>query len=281
MTELNTERPAESGDESTPVEPVHQSVEVPGMVAEEAPHGEAPPTTSLEAAAGTPEEGGAPFESTAATPATDGDRPQATPPLMPPPPVHAPAAAKRPGRTPRRLGIGVGAALVAGGLIGALIAVAAQPDPTTSKAYVSLKGVSSTQSAAIASDQASISDLQSQLSAFAAQSADMSSEAASLQARESAVAQREQAVQSAQAVIVQNQITPGSYVVGKDVKAGLYHTTGPDGSNFSGCYYEWKGSTDANAQIIDNNITQGPATATLTDGQVFTTNGCQAWQKIG
>jgi hypothetical protein len=179
------------------------------------------------------------------------------------------------------VGIGIGAALVAGGIFGALIAIAAQPDPTTSDAYVSLRNASSTQSAAIASDQASISDLQSQLSVYAAESANAASQVATLQARESAVAQREQAVQSAQTVMVQSQISPGSYVVGKDVKAGTYHTTGPDGSNMSGCYYEWKGSTDANAQIIDNNISQGPATATLTDGQVFTTNGCAAWQKIG
>ncbi|HKU10080.1 MAG TPA: hypothetical protein VJQ61_02470 [Sinomonas sp.] len=213
------------------------------------------------------------------------------PPMAPHPPTSAVKKVRTPGRfsgIPMSVRASVLGALVVGGLIGAAITAAVQPDPTTTTPYVALKGANSSQSAAIASDSASISALQSQKSglqsqvdAAASQSAAVAAAQASVQAQESAVAQREQAVQSAQAVIVQNQLTAGEYVVGKDAKAGVYHTAGPVGSNGAGCFYEWRTGTDANASIIDNNISQGAATATLTDGQVFRTDGCQIWQKVG
>ncbi|MCH6471345.1 hypothetical protein [Sinomonas terrae] len=286
MTELKIEQPSETADEAQPIEAVSPQPEAePGVPADAILHDPVlaenqPQEADAEAQSAAEDRS----EQVVPEPADGPVRPQRVIPILPPMPGHVPGRAKslkQPRRISRRLGIAIGAALVAGGIIGALIGVAAQPDPTTSKAYLALKGNSSSQSAAMASDEASISDLQSQLSAYAAQSADLASEAATLQDRESAVASQEAAVQSAQTVIVANQITAGEYVVGKDVKAGTYHTTGPDGSNGAGCYYEWRSGTDASSSIIDNNISQGAATATLTDGQVFRTDGCQAWQKVG
>jgi hypothetical protein len=213
----------------------------------------------------------------------------------PPMPLKPPTSAVKKPKVPSRLSripVGVRAAvagaLVVGGLIGAAITAAVQPDPTTTTPYVALKGANSSQSAAIASASASISSLQSQKSslqsqvnAAASQSAAVASAQASVQARESAVAQREQAVKDAQTVIAQNQLKGGVYVVGRDVQPGVYRTNGPDGTNSVGCYYAWKSGTDSAASIVDNNITSGVATATLENGQVFEVRSCQAWTKIG
>lgn len=277
MTELNTERPIENGDESQPIQ-AETEQSAAGASHDEVTSAEQPQEPVAEAPEGAAET----TDPVTTDTAVEGQSHAVAP--WPPMPGRAPGKGeppKGPRRLSRRAGIGIGAALVAGGIIGALIAVAATPDPTTSKAYVSLQALAASQSASIRSQSGTIDNLQSQVDSDSAQAAALSAAQASVQAQASAVASEQAAVQSAQAVVVQNQIGHGVFVVGKDVKAGTYHTTGPDGSNFSGCYYEWKGSTDANAQIIDNNISQGPATATLTDGQVFTTNGCSAWQKIG
>ncbi|MDP9883100.1 hypothetical protein J2W21_000590 [Sinomonas atrocyanea] len=179
-------------------------------------------------------------------------------------------------------------ALIVGGAIGGAITAAVQPDPTTTTPYVALRDTSSSQSATIASQSASIGSLESQqnslqlqVDAAASQSAAIASAQASIQARESAVAQGEQELKSAQAVVSQNQMTGGVYVVGRDVQPGVYRTTGPDGSNGAGCYYAWKTGTDSKADIVDNNITSGVATATLENGQVFEVTGCASWTKVG
>lgn len=76
-----------------------------------------------------------------------------------------------------------------------------------------------------------------------------------------------------------SSIGSGQFEVGKDVKAGTYKTSGPDGDNLSGCYYEWKNSTEAGADIVDNNIVDGPATVTLRDGQFFSNDGCSPFRR--
>ncbi|WP_138443439.1 hypothetical protein [Sinomonas susongensis] len=271
MTELSEERPAEA--ESTPEAPSTPVVEqpvvdtgqtepVPVEPSQEPPAGDEPSVTDA--------------------PIVDGASSTAPwPPMPPQPPV---ATRKRPGKlrsVPRRAWITVGALFVAGGVIGALIGVAAQPDPTTSKAYVALQSAAASQSSQIVDQNGTIQNLRSQVDSNSSQAAALSAAQASVAAQASAVASEQAAVQSAQAVVVQNQIPAGEYVVGKDVKAGTYRSNGPDGSNGAGCFYEWRAGTDANASIIDNNISQGAATATLTDGQVFRTDGCQPWNKVG
>jgi hypothetical protein len=70
----------------------------------------------------------------------------------------------------------------------------------------------------------------------------------------------------------------GTFVVGKDIEPGTYKTAGPDGF---GCYYARLKDTsgDLNA-IINNNVSQGPATVTIkgSDG-AFETSGCHTWSK--
>lgn len=220
--------------------------------------------------------------------------------------VHVAAGSKRRRRIPWKVRAALAAALVVGAAAGALVAVAVQPDPTTTAAYAALKETNSTQQASInglqSSNQGLHSDiqglqskaeqLQSQVdadaSASASQSASIAAKESDLQQRENAVKQREDAVQkredavkAAETVVASERVANGVHVVGQDVKPGVYRTTGPDGNNPVGCYYAWKSGTNADANIVENNITQGAATATLEDGQVFESSSCSAWTKIG
>lgn len=74
----------------------------------------------------------------------------------------------------------------------------------------------------------------------------------------------------------------GTYVVGKDIVAGTYHTPGlaPGGI---GCSWErLKDTTGDSTSLITVGYTHGPATVTISsrDG-AFETSGCDTWRKTG
>jgi hypothetical protein len=74
----------------------------------------------------------------------------------------------------------------------------------------------------------------------------------------------------------------GTYVVGTDIVAGTYHTTGP-ASNGSGlCYWEREKDTSGNFDsIIANDLGHGPATVTISSSDgAFKTSGCNTWTKV-
>ncbi|MEV5353119.1 hypothetical protein [Streptomyces sp. NPDC052693] len=71
-------------------------------------------------------------------------------------------------------------------------------------------------------------------------------------------------------------IDEGTYLVGEDVKAGSYKTSGPSGGM---CY--WARNKDDSGEltsIIANDIVKGPGRVTLNKGEIFETNGCDTWQ---
>lgn len=73
----------------------------------------------------------------------------------------------------------------------------------------------------------------------------------------------------------------GTYAVGTDIVPGMYSSSGPDGSNFAGCYWARLKDTSGNAEaIIANNIDQGQTVVTVSasDG-AFKTQGCSTWHK--
>ncbi|WP_432042570.1 hypothetical protein [Streptomyces cadmiisoli] len=71
-------------------------------------------------------------------------------------------------------------------------------------------------------------------------------------------------------------IGSGTYLVGEDVKAGSYKTSGPTDDM---CYWARNkndsGELDA---IIANGILEGPGRVTLNKGEVFETSGCEVWE---
>jgi hypothetical protein len=72
----------------------------------------------------------------------------------------------------------------------------------------------------------------------------------------------------------------GEYLVGQDIKPGTYKTNGPgDGSM---CYWERdKDSSGDFNSIITNGTPTGTGRVTVNKGEVFKTQGCQDWTKVG
>jgi hypothetical protein len=73
-------------------------------------------------------------------------------------------------------------------------------------------------------------------------------------------------------------ITDGTYLVGTDIPAGTWRTSGPQPMDPPTCY--WERASDATGtleSIIANGIPTGQAIVTLKPGDYFTTMGCQPW----
>ncbi|GAA2013319.1 hypothetical protein GCM10009839_05020 [Catenulispora yoronensis] len=75
----------------------------------------------------------------------------------------------------------------------------------------------------------------------------------------------------------------GTYVVGTDIKAGLYKTTGPSDSSFPNCYWERERDLDGGLNsIIANDNPKGQTTVKIAStDKAFKTSGCSDWVKIG
>ena len=75
----------------------------------------------------------------------------------------------------------------------------------------------------------------------------------------------------------------GTYLVGTDIKPGLYKTSGPAPGGAGNCYWERDKDLDGTIDsIADNGNTAGQATVkvAVTD-KAFTTSGCADWTKVG
>jgi hypothetical protein len=72
-------------------------------------------------------------------------------------------------------------------------------------------------------------------------------------------------------------IKDGDWVVGEEIDPGTYETATTDN-----CY--WARSKDATGNlgvIIANDNTDGPATVTISAGEIFRSNRCGTWTKVG
>ena len=72
----------------------------------------------------------------------------------------------------------------------------------------------------------------------------------------------------------------GVYVVGSDIKAGLYHTNGDGGQGGYQCYYATLGSTNT-SNILDNNDFDGPETVNVSGAYAFQISGPCTWYRAG
>ncbi|WP_068057209.1 hypothetical protein [Nocardia xishanensis] len=67
----------------------------------------------------------------------------------------------------------------------------------------------------------------------------------------------------------------GMQVVGQDVQAGLYHTSGPRPDDYGACFIEWlpyKGAKSS--ELIDIESYTGASYVHLDDGDVVDVTGC-------
>ncbi len=72
----------------------------------------------------------------------------------------------------------------------------------------------------------------------------------------------------------------GVYVVGRDIKAGTWHTAGDGGLGGFACYYATLNSTNT-SNISDNNNFDGPETVNLNGVYAFQISGPCTWHRIG
>jgi hypothetical protein len=99
---------------------------------------------------------------------------------------------------------------------------------------------------------------------------------AKLAAKERTLAADERAVNALKGQIQSSSISAdGVYVVGKDIKAGTWHTTGGQQ-----CYYATLNSTDT-SNISDNNNFNGPETVNVDGAYAFQIAGGCTWVRTG
>ncbi|MCJ1705643.1 MULTISPECIES: hypothetical protein [unclassified Rathayibacter] len=163
-------------------------------------------------------------------------------------------------------------------------AVVAERDELSSNAEeIRLRNEGLTEAIATARDEAADAQADAVTASERATAAEAESDARTktLDEREVALAARESKVSGAEQTAAANSFGNGTRVIGQGIAAGTYTTTGPTGANPVGCYYAWKSGTGSDAEIVNNNIVQGPATVTLVDGEIFESTSCANWTKAG
>jgi type II secretory pathway pseudopilin PulG len=117
--------------------------------------------------------------------------------------------------------------------------------------------------------------------AYAARNAALSQQAAALKQQQATLTQQQQSVKAQMGELQASQISgDGVYVVGKDIKAGVYHTNGSGNTGANDCYFATLNSTDT-SNIADNNNFDGPETVDVSSAFAFEVNGPCTWVKVG
>jgi chaperonin cofactor prefoldin len=117
--------------------------------------------------------------------------------------------------------------------------------------------------------------------AYAARNAALSQKAATLKQQQDTLAQQQQSVKAQMGELQASQISgDGVYVVGKDIKPGVYHTNGSGNTGANDCYYATLNSTDT-SNIADNNNFDGPETVDVSSAYAFQISGPCTWVKVG
>jgi hypothetical protein len=95
-----------------------------------------------------------------------------------------------------------------------------------------------------------------------------------------ALTAEQQSLKAEEGHIQASQISAdGVYVVGSDIKAGIWHTQG-DGGSGNQCYFATLNSTNT-SDISDNNNFDGPETVDLNGVYAFQISGGCTWVKVG
>lgn len=202
-------------------------------------------------------------------------------------------------RWPRRAGIAVLAIviLLAGVGIGASANSHAEALASARSSNVSLQDQVSTLNSKLSALQGQLTTAQAQArnavaiaataantkaaAAYATRNAALSQQTATLKQQQTTLAQQQQAVKAQMGELQASQISgDGVYVVGKDIKAGLYHTNGSGNTGANDCYFATLNSTDT-SNIANNNNFDGPETVDVSSAYAFEVNGPCTWVKVG
>ena len=128
---------------------------------------------------------------------------------------------------------------------------------------------------ATASSGATVEDLDRREAELESREGDLTTKENELKQREEDLAARE--LEEPSTTTGDGTIGNGVFEVGTDVEAGLYSTEGSDDPDLP-CTY--RVSEDEEGQeIISSEVSDGPGTVTLEDGQYFTSEYCQLWER--
>jgi hypothetical protein len=130
-----------------------------------------------------------------------------------------------------------------------------------------------TEKALLATEQAQVQTAQT--AATNAMSTALAQVKAQYKSKLASVQSLQRKLQREQGIVLSSTISAdGVYVIGKDIPAGLYHTTGGNQ-----CYYATLGSTDT-SNINDNNNFNGPETVDVSGAYAFQISGGCTWVKV-
>lgn len=145
----------------------------------------------------------------------------------------------------------------------------------------------------LSSDQSALSALRAQLQtaqatarqataqAQAKAKAQYASAMSTLRQKERALTRAERTVKTEQGRLQKSSISAdGVYVVGSDIKPGIYHTPGDGGQTGFNCYYATLNSTNT-SDITDNNDFDGPETVDVSGAYAFEISGPCTWYRTG
>lgn len=182
------------------------------------------------------------------------------------------------------LGIGIAIGAAIGNNTSALNAANTQVSALRSQ-VASLKGQVSSLDDSVASwkTQAQTATATAQdatATANAKASAAYAARNAALNQQERTLKQQENTVAAELGQIQASQISgDGVYVVGKDIKAGVYHTNGSGDTGQNDCYFATLNSTDT-LNIADNNNFDGAETVDVSSAYAFQINGPCTWVRV-
>lgn len=116
--------------------------------------------------------------------------------------------------------------------------------------------------------------------AYAGRNAALSQQSSSLEQQQTALSRQQQQLKAQLGEIQASQISGDAvYVVGKDIKSGVYHTNGSGDTGASDCYFATLNSTDT-SNIADNNNFDGPETVDVSSAYAFEINGPCTWSRV-
>jgi len=104
---------------------------------------------------------------------------------------------------------------------------------------------------------------------------------AALDARSKSLGQRARAIKAAEGQLQSSRISAdGVYVVGRDIKPGIYHTNGDGGLTDEECYFATLNSSST-SDIADNNNFDGPETVDAGGAYALQISGPCTWVRVG
>ncbi|HWG12164.1 MAG TPA: hypothetical protein VG268_02705 [Streptosporangiaceae bacterium] len=206
-----------------------------------------------------------------------------------------PSSPKSVRRWPKRAGIAVlaVAALLVGVLIGASANDKSGQLASAKAANASLHSQISELNAKVSSLNGQVASARSQAQnatsaanakagqAYAARNAALSQQSASLKQQQTALSQQQNQLKAQLGQVQSSQLSgDGVYVVGKDIKPGVYHTSGSGNTGANDCYFATLNSSNTD-DIADNNNFDGPETVDVSAAYAFEINGPCSWSRVG